>query len=199
MITKCRMLIFPTPDLYKLLTATPFHFLSFLDFALAGAESLEPDLLDVSSFCRFAGSVLSGPPFVLIDTSTFPALFCETTWPTIGISDASHCWKGFATKNPFTSNHRVNGDEITRVLSFCSISVYLTVRVYTGVCLVTLDAMDNLKVYQRCVLDKGSQSLYHTWSFRRMVHLARENLSLFYCPDPYGQSPIQREIHQNGP
>ena len=61
----------------------------------------------------------------------------------IGISDASHCWKGLATKVPSASNHRVNGDDSSSVFSSLLEVSQRTVSLYTGVCLVTLDAIDS--------------------------------------------------------
>lgn len=86
----------------------------FRDLVLVGVASLGVDF-GVSYFSCATGLVTSDFPFALAAAFASPTLFFGSTWPMSGISDASHCWKGFATKNPFTSNHRVKGDESSRV------------------------------------------------------------------------------------
>jgi len=46
-------------------------------------------------------TVLTSPP----PLTTFPG----SAAPTTGISEASHCWNGFATKYPSAENHFVKG------------------------------------------------------------------------------------------
>lgn len=86
-----------------------------LDLVLVGAASLEVDFFGVSYFSFSTGPSTSDSPFALAADFASSSLFLGSTWPISGISNASHCWNGFATKNPLTSNHRVNGDESFRV------------------------------------------------------------------------------------
>ena len=93
-----------------------YPFFPLLDFVLVGALLFEVDFFGVSNFSCSTGTVTSEVPFALSATFALPLLFVESTWPMSGISDASHCWKGFATKNPLVSNHRVKGEERLSVL-----------------------------------------------------------------------------------
>ena len=89
--------------------------LPLLDLVLVGAASVEDDFFGLSLFSHSIGSTSSDAPLLLAADVALPPLFLESTRPISGISDASHCWKGFATKNPLTSNHRVKGEESSRV------------------------------------------------------------------------------------
>ena len=91
-------------------------FLPLLALVFVVAAFIEVDLFEVSFFSRSIGPVSSDTPFVFAAAFALPPLFLGSTWPIRGISDASHCWKGLATKNPLTSNHRVKGEETSSVL-----------------------------------------------------------------------------------
>jgi len=86
-------------------------FFPFLDFVLGAGESLTSDFFGISYFCSTTMAVASVSPSTIAFLPEPPALFEGSTCPTSGISDASHCWKGLAMKNPSTSNQRVKGDE----------------------------------------------------------------------------------------
>lgn len=90
--------------------------LPLLDLVFVMLASLEVDLIKVLFFSRSIGPVSLDTLFVFAAAFVLPPWFLESTWPMRGISDASHCWKGLATKNPLTSNHRVKGEETSSVL-----------------------------------------------------------------------------------
>lgn len=92
-----------------------YPLLPLLDLVFVGAGSLEVDFFGVSFSCS-TGPASSNTSFVFAAAFAMPPLFFGSTWPMSGISDASHCWKGFATKNPSTSNHRVKGEESLSVV-----------------------------------------------------------------------------------
>lgn len=121
-----------------------------LDFKLVGVASLEVDFLGVSDFSCPTGLATSDFPFALAAAFASPLLFLGSTWPMSGISDASHCWKGFTIKKPLTSNHLVKGDESWRVFVSPFELEYSTVILYIGVCFVTLEAIDSCYMNQRC-------------------------------------------------
>lgn len=58
-------------------------------------------------------TVLTSPP----PLTTFPG----SAAPTTGISEASHCWNGFATKYPSVENHFVKGAASSTV---CHVSAF---------------------------------------------------------------------------
>ena len=89
--------------------------LPLLDLVLIGAASIEDDCFGLSLFSHSIGSTSSDAPLLLAANVALLPLFLESTRPISGISDASHCWKGFATKKPLTSNHRVKGEESSSV------------------------------------------------------------------------------------
>ena len=89
--------------------------LPLLDLVLIGAASIEDVCFGLSLFSHSIGSTSSDGPLLLAANVALPPLFLESTWPISGISDASHCWKGFATKKPLTSNHRVKGEESSSI------------------------------------------------------------------------------------
>ena len=102
-------------------TPPPYPFLTFLLLVLDGG-SISPPLafLGVSTTTAVASSL---PPTF----SSSPGAFFLSTSPISGISAASHCWNGFATKKPSASNHRVNGDDNCLFVSRPAESVVVTV------------------------------------------------------------------------
>lgn len=125
-------------------------FLPFLDLVFVVAASLEVDLIKVSFFSRSIGPVPSNPLFVFAASFALPPWFWGLIWPIRGISDASHCWKGLATKDPFTSNHRVKGEEISSVLVSPLALEISTTTLYIGVCFATLEEIDSCHTSQHC-------------------------------------------------
>lgn len=106
---------YKTADVMYSIRAHSHPLLPLLDLVLVGVASTEDDFFGLSLFSRSIGSTSSDKPPVLAANVVLPALFLESTRPISGISDASHCWKGFATKKPLTSNHRVKGEESSSV------------------------------------------------------------------------------------
>ena len=92
-----------------------YPLLPLLDLVFVGAASLEVDFFGVSFSCS-TGPASSNAPVASAAAFALPPLLFGSTWPISGISDASHCWNGFATKNPSTSNHRVKGEESSSVV-----------------------------------------------------------------------------------
>ena len=100
--------------------------LPLLDLVLVGAASVGDDFFGLSLFSQSIDLTSSDTPLLLAANVALPPLFLESTRPISGISDASHCWKGFATKKPLTSNHRVKGEESSSVFVSPSALEYST-------------------------------------------------------------------------
>lgn len=86
-------------------------------------------------------SVFSASDNCALPCKSFSA-FLASLWPMRGTSDASHFWKGWATKYPSASNQRVKEAEISEIFHPPLESDERTVRWYSGVCFFMLEAID---------------------------------------------------------
>lgn len=124
--------------------------------------------------------------------------FAGSASPITDTSDASHCWKGLATRKPSDVNHRVNGAfkwySCTLVDCFgdedCDVTWAVTL--YTGTCLSVWEDNRICSI----VLDTG----YMTDMEGQRVNLRALTFTAVYCallnrPHPVCKCAIQEEVY----